>query len=378
MEKEHFKVTLVPGSYTDDPVKAIWFMWEQSRCDDSIEVMEKRYEFLNDDGHSIDATNEEKKDLLEHAELNGIKLPVDGMHPAWRFQLLLQNDVPIMESIKYSFMVEEIPVSFREQLVRHRVGSKVGPQLFVDDEPGISDTTYWSQTSRVRDLQNFVQNGNFFTPDLDKKEKKPIKVSEDGPPLAHQLLSDGMTDEGVFLYGMKATQWAYRELRAREYKPEICREVLPSCTTHRTTWTVNLKSIRHVFGHRTCWIAFAGYWHPIIEGVINELVEKVSPMFRVLANPPCIDKKTNKYTSCIFQHENQHRMPGGNDPGVPCSLWLGKEANHAVNNIDSLSDPVVRLKVWKDLAPDDNEEMAKMMNQYGTFWNRDPLTGDSL
>ncbi len=378
MDKENFKVTLVPGSFTDDPVKAIWFMWEQSRCDDSIEVMEDRYAFLEDEGYIIDATDDEKKELVEHAKINHIKLPVDGMRPDERFKLLLQMDVPVMETLKYSFMLENIPVSFREQLVRHRIGAKVGPNNYVDDEPGIPEVTYWSQTSRVRDLQNFVQNGNFFTPELDKKEKKPIKVSEDGPGPIEQLLDPGFTDEEVFLYGLRAVQWSYRELRAREYPPEIAREVLPSCTTHRITWTVNMKSLKHVFGHRTCWIAQAGYWHPIIQGVLRELTEKVNPVFRTLANPPCIDKLTGKYKECIFQHENKHRMPGGNDPGIPCSLWIGQETNHGVNNIDNARDPRLRLNLWNDQANQkDHEEMVKMMNQYGTFWNRDPLTGDS-
>lgn len=386
--KENFKVTLVPGSYTDDPVKAIWFMWEQSRCDDSIEVMETRYKFLAEHGYPDDADDLRKAGTKEMADFCKVSLPVDGMYPSDRFKLLLQMDVPIMETIKYSFMLENIPVSFREQLVRHRIGSRIGPNAGVDDEPGIPEVTYWSQTSRVRNLQNFVSEGNFFTPELDDKVRKHIVTLEDNP-----LRTDDnweLTDKEVFLKGMKATQWTYRELIARGYKPETAREVLPSCTTHRITWTVNLKSIKHIFGHRTCWIAFAGYWHPIIHGVLHELVSKVNPIFHALANPPCIDKKTSKFKACIFEHENKHRMPGGNDPGIPCSLWIGNhyqpDAEALLSHMDEtksssvMIDPKMRLKIWEDKAgairQPDLFEMVEMMAKYGKFWNRDPLTGN--
>lgn len=359
MSKDCFKVTLVPGSYNDDPVKMIWMIWEQSRCDDSIDTLEKRYEFLFRAYRDNPTMSE--RGIKAFGERKGFKFPVDAVNPSDRFRLLLQMDVPIIEMIKFTFVLENIPVSFREHLVRHRIGSKIGPNSGVDDEPGIPDVTYWSQTSRVRDLQNFFDVGNFYTPEiLDDTEAKPVSPSPD--PCID--LRGNFTDKSVYDLTLRWIQWGYRELRARGYKPEVSREVLPSCTTHRIAWSVNLKSLKHIFGHRSCFIAYAGYWHPVIHGVIRELITKVNSVFHALATPPCIDKKSNKFKGCVFEHENKHRLDG-NDPGVPCSLWLSNHTSETRKYVSTASE-------------NDLDEFDRMKKEYSTFWGRDPETGDSL
>jgi len=343
MERKPFQVTLSPGSVPENPVKSLWMIWEQSRCDDSVEVMELRYNRL------MKGDNQPESDF-----------PVDNKHPNDRFRVMLEMEIPIVEFIHFSFILDNIPVSFREHLVRHRVGTKIGPQSGVDDDPGVTDASFWSQTSRVRDLQNFVDNGFYYTPELDNTELKPISISKGSPDVP-----SGLTDLEVYHKSLESVQWGYRELRSRGYKPEICRELLPSSTTHRIAWHVNLKSLKHIFSHRSCWIAMANYWHPVIRGVMSELM-KIDPVFSALATPPCIDRQTNKFKSCSFAHENAQRL-SKKDPGIPCSLWIHQEAGGMDKNYDSMFS-----------VPGDHELFTEMSADFQTFWCRNVTTGNPI
>jgi hypothetical protein len=342
MSREFFKVNLIPGSIPQDPIKAIWMVWEQSRCDDSIEVMERRYERL------LKGDNKPESDF-----------PVDNKHPRDRFRLMLAMDIPIVEFMHMTFLLDNIPVSFREHLVRHRIGTKIGPQAFVDEDPGVADASIWSQTSRVRDMQDFFDNGYFYTPELNSTDLRPITQGLGAPDVPA-----GLTDQEVYHKVLQTIQWGYRELRGRGYKPEICREVNPSSMTQRLAWHVNLKSLKHICSHRTCWIAMSPYWHPIIEGVITEL-SKIDKAFRILATPPCIDKQGKEYEACAFAHENMQRLKGA-DPGVPCPLWL----NH--------TDGVPLPDDWRRGHGLDTPIFDRMCDKFKAFWMRDLDTGASL
>ena len=351
------KVTLLPGSYPSDPIKAIWSVWEQSRCDASVEIMLGNYEV---------ALEAEKKGIGDK-----------GTWPYARFRSLLQMGVPIMEFLHFTFLLEEIPVSFREQLVRHKIGMKVGPQLGFDDIPDIADSTFWSQTSRVRDLQNFFDNGYYYTPELDNATRKDVE-NPFGKYHGGQLVlaPDGMTDLDVYRFTLEWIQWGYRELRKRGYNPEIAREVIPMSMTHRIAWHVNCMTLKRLCGDRSCWIAQAGYWHPIIMGIVSELTTKIDPVFSALATPPCIDKKTDCFKSCPFGHENTNRLHGKVDPGIPCSLWI-----RDTYNLDlSLQQRRMGVETYNEVIGtiERAAEFERMIQQYHKFWNRDPFTGKLL
>jgi len=315
------RVTLLSGPV--DPVKSIWLVWEQSRCDDSIGKMEDRYARL------ISGDDQPESDF-----------PAGNEHPKDRFRTLLRMGVPIMEFLHFTFLLEDMHVSFREQLVRHKIGTRVGPQVSFDDIPGLADSTFWSQTSRVRDLGKFAENGSYYTP----------KSISDNP-------------EALEFYRgfLGSVQFAYNKLRTEfGCLPEDAREVIPVAMTHRMAWHVNAMTLKRICADRSCWIAQSGYWHPVVRGVISEL-KVVDSIFSVLATPPCIDKKTDKYHSCPFSHENSRRLPGNNDPGIPCSLW-----SHHESSVDSVDSDEDERRLWL------------MEDEYRELWHRDPKTGDSL
>src|ERR1017187_3628116 len=187
------------------------------------------------------------------------------------FVQLLGMGLPILENVQFVFMLEEIPVSFREQLVRHRIGSRVGDQLGVDIIPDLAESTFWSQTMRVRDMGQFAHNRAF---------EKPAS-------LEGKVCPNGETAVYRYFQFMDEAERVYNDLVASGMGREDAREVLPMATTHRISWGVNLRALQHVLGNRTCWIAQAGLWQPVLEGILSELTKKVSPVFAELAKPPC-------------------------------------------------------------------------------------------
>ena len=330
------KVTLLPGSYPSDPIRAIWLVWEQSRSDASVSRMMRSYD---------DALGDEDRQV--------------GDKNAWpyaRFRSLLQMGIPIMEFLHFTFLLEDIPVSFREQLVRHKIGSRVGPQLGFDDIPDIADSTFWSQTSRVRDLSDFATAGKYYVPDAIRDNKYARKAYDDIMLAIQNTYVSLQVDHGL--------------------QPEIAREVIPMAMTHRIAWHVNCMTLKRLCSDRSCFIAQAGYWHPIILGIISELTTKIDPAFSALATPPCIDKKTDCFKSCPFGHENTNRLHGKVDPGIPCSLWI-----RDTYNLDlSMQQRRMGVETYNEVlgTTERAAEFERMIQQYHKFWNRDPFTGKSL
>jgi thymidylate synthase ThyX len=237
----------------------------------------------------------------------------------------------MLESFYMTFALKEIPVSLREQMVRHRVGMKFGDNYAVDLIPDLPSSTWWSQTMRVRDMSKFYDGKKFHVPTSIKNN-----------PKAH----------AQFDVLMSTIQYHYKGLIAMGIQPEDAREVLPMAMTHDITWTMNIASIKHVLSKRSCWIAQMGIWEPIILGMVEELTGKVHPAFRTFVDPPCI--KNDKYSICPFAIENQNRIKG-TDPYQPCPLYLHNEVTYA---------PCIGTN-----------DRTKL---YSALWNRDILTGASL
>ncbi len=340
------KVTLL--SWPMFPIETVYCLWHASRSNDPLpiprDVASRRM-----DNPILDA---EVEKLFTDVALSGI---------------------PVGESLNFVFMLENVTVSFREQMVRHRIGMKFGERLGVDIVPDLASSTWWSQTSRVLDQREFANEGRYTIPESLAGKKLGREKWEAGkkvPPMS----VDGLNAEDVYKNHMELTAHTYKRLIEAGVPIEDAREVLPSGIQHRLSWTLNLSAIKHVVGKRSCWVAQSGHWFPIITGMIEELCTKVDPIFRRLVDPPCFSK--GKWDGCKVPFEEMSNRIKGSDEIPPCPLFLSKHPTEAGHMADKGSTWWPTPAGW---CCDDNKRVvrnAKMRNEYGALWNRDPSTGD--
>lgn len=286
------------------------------------------------------------------------------------FLRLLTDDLPLCEVVYFNFWIDDLPISLREQLVRHRIGMKPDAtgKVGVDQVPDLSDSTWWSQTMRVMDMGKFVDEGRYMVPNT--------------------VLSNPRAEE-IYTRAMQFIQAGYNALVEQGIPVEDARQVIPMGATHGMSWSLNLQALKHVIGKRSCWIAQSGMWHPLINGMLHELCEKVDPAFRLLATPPCI--RGEKFVGCAFHEENIRRIDGRDHMHPPCSLYLANHSTEAeaavVNKADEVFprhwmpsyDPASGEPV-SFLAPTPNAEIQYKEREatYKEFWNRDTQTGQLL
>src|SRR5258706_16383115 len=72
------------------------------------------------------------------------------------FWQVLRQHIPIAEHIHFTFMLDGISISLREQMVRHRIGTSVGPNFGVDIIPDLASSSWWSQSMRIQDMGTFA------------------------------------------------------------------------------------------------------------------------------------------------------------------------------------------------------------------------------
>jgi hypothetical protein len=152
-------------------------------------------------------------------------------------------------------------------------------------------------------------------------------------------------------------QGVYNALVASGVPMEDAREIIPLGAQHRISWSLNMSSLQHIVGERGCWILQLGLWGPIITGIVNELAEKVNPIFRELVTPPCI--RNEKFGGCVYMEECRRRLVG-EDGLPPCPLHLNyHNANGEIFGGD------IPMK----------GDMEKRAEEYRIFWGRNPNTG---
>lgn len=134
--------------------------------------------------------------------------------------------------------------------------------------------------------------------------------------------------------------------------------VLPLSVQHRISWTLNLSAIQHIVKKRSCWILQLGFWESVIFGMINELCEKVSPVFASLITPPCIVNE--KFKGCVHPLDSLKRCQG-EDPLPPCSLYLH----------NSSEVPETALE-----AATQRKDYIRQSHKYHKFWRRNEKTGE--
>lgn len=269
---------------------------------------------------------------------------------------LLDAGVPVIENISFTFLLRNVPISLREQMVRHRVGVKVGDRLGTDLIPDLGSSTWWSQSMRVLDMGTFCDIGAYYTPP--------------------SIMAGNVSVQDRYLAAMEFSQACYNALTDAGVPAEDARNVLPLGCSHDISWTLNLASIRHILSKRSCWILQLGVWEPIITGMIAELV-KLDPLFGRLADPPCIDRQTNDFQGCVVRLDNEKRLQG-EDPLPPCALYLKEHAPEAAMATNVRKEQPTREGTWSyDPDAGFNPPTIKAANayramrtKYAAFWNR--------
>ena len=233
------------------------------------------------------------------------------------FQKLLIMDVPIMESIYFTFLIKGISISWREQAVRHRIGTKVGDRTGVDIIPEYNMSSFWSQSFRIKDMSEFYENKEFRIPESINENKEALSF---------------------YRHTMSEIQYAYSTLVTKYGIPyEDARELLPLGTTSNITWTLNLKALKHITRKRSCYILQSSLWHPVISGMVAQIDSKVSQQIAdTLREPPCVE--CGKYKDCVYKTENDRRIKGEDSLPV-CPMFLYHSViNKSPTSINPKSD----------------------------------------
>lgn len=348
-------VQLVSG--TSDPIETVFMLWEASRKEklpatltmDWLKTCRARVRFYGDKTPShLPASHHEDWQA-------SIKL---GKEIDRLFSQVIHDGIPIAENISFTFILNDVSIALREQLVRHRIGVKVGANYGVDTVPDLADSTWWSQSMRIMDMGAFAQEGKYLLPDGLKGKYVPPQMIVPPSQDAEEIYKDAMTN----------AQIAYKRLLLAGVPMEDARNVIPLAATHRISWTLNLAALQHIIGKRGCWILQLGLWKPIIVGMVNELSEKVDPVFRDLICPPCI--KGNKFVGCHFIEDNERRIDG-KDNLPPCALYVNK----LLFSEDREKQDRAILANNNIVAREQNPLYQSMASEYSKLWGRDIQTG---
>jgi thymidylate synthase ThyX len=337
------KVTLF--NWTPMPMETVWGLWDQSKTEGPIR------------------SPQWVKENIESAEVEKL------------FRAVIAQRIPIGESIDFIFILEGVSISWREQAVRHRIGTKPSSErlgvdiVHIDAIPDLADSVWWSQSMRIQNMGKFADNQAYRVPDsiYDKR-----------------VIFGGERTNAVHLYHsmMLNIQEAYNALVAAGVPMEDARELIPLGAQHRLSWKLNMSSLQHIVGKRGCWILQLGIWGPVIMGMIEELVDKVHPIFRETVTPPCFATGSDDFKGCTY-HEECRRRYTGDDELPPCPLHLAQQ-------YDPGGPDHVRLKVVSEdytiEHPEKGEpiplpmksQMLERIEAYTTFWGRDCYTGERI
>ena len=282
------------------------------------------------------------------------------------FERLLLDGVPVLEHVHVTFCLDNVSISLREQLVRHRIGMTVDGRVGVDMVPDLASSSWWSQSMRVLPMEDFYLNEEFMIP---------------------ESVRDQECGEVTTLYcgALSKAQEVYRALIECGIPAEDARNVLPLATTSRIFWTLNLSTLRHVVGKRGCWILQSSLWKDLIEGLIEQLIEQVHPVFANLVCPPCLNPLTDEFKGCLFPLDNDRRCEG-TDPLPACPLYLehhNAQARVAINRTPGSPYSVhpengaILLRNKTDQEATFVDGYQRMKVRYSQMWRRDPVTGVS-
>lgn len=318
------KVELLSG--THKPFATVAMIWEASRTKEPITTVR---------------TNAEDRNL---------------------FFKLMDEGIPVMDMVELIFLLEGIPISLREQMVRHRLGGKFGGQIGMDIIPDLMDSAWWMQSMRILDMREFAEKSEeYFIPETIRNNKQAFREYE---------------------HCMTLIQRAYNQLTGIGIPKEDARQVIPLGATHRLVWKLSLTAVKHICSKRSCWIAQLGMWSEIIAGMVSELA-KIDRRFHNIVSPPCI--KQGEFGDCQFCVHNEKRVRGVEGEEMPpCPLYLhqvqgsaGRDQHLRTPDMWQFVD-TTEGKGWICREEKGRDLMTKMKAEYKKLWNRKTDTGEQL
>jgi thymidylate synthase ThyX len=404
------------------PRGTLFYLWEQSRTDNPLpspDVLEAIMDCQNEMLLAEPTSTDEPSKMAKGLEMLGaVRSTIDSrcvMVQEVRQRLndtvarIIDENIPVTENLFFVFAIRNMSVSLREQMVRHRIGSKPGfpigsdivpadgSILQMDQIPDLADSTWWSQTMRVIPMGEFADQGRYLLPEtLEGKTVNDVDHEMQDPRYVDWKATE------YYEHFMGQCQHVYNKLVAAGVPAEDARQVLPLGVTHKITWGINLKALQHVLGKRSCWVSQAGLWENLIAQMAAHLV-KVHPIFRNVILPPCFKK--GKYTACPVELTNQERIQG-RDRMPPCPLFVYNQTSNAViHHANSVNDtgekaswtPPITTRdrdsgyevdvIDQDLVPYaeqwngppvEKEMMLRNIEKYQRLWKLDIHTGETL
>ena len=309
-------------SASNNPIETIWRIWRESK---------------SPDGDYEDESFDKKLELVRE---------------------LVSMDVPVVENVSFTFLIKGISVSWREQAVRHRVGTKVGDSLGVDIIPESHDSSYWSTSMRIADMSKFYDDNGFRMPEsIERLEAAKV----------------------VYNNAMKIIQDSYKVLvESYDIPFEDARELIPLGATHKITWTLNLKAMKHIIKKRSCFILQSSLWHPVIIGMVGALRKNgMGEIADILVEPPCV--KGGKFHDCAYPVENTRRIHGKDSlPVCPMYLYHNLMTSLTNDDINMMSGDELIQKLVDDAVGETNlievdesefrEKMTDDLKRFSKYW----------
>ena len=235
MECKTPKVKLL--TWTNDPLETVYSLWDATKTENDL------------------MSTQEVKEAIEPTEVEKL------------FKAVIAQRIPIGEHVHFTFVLENVSVSWREQAVRHRIGTKPGPESLAADIhmdidalmkvgaiPNLAESSWWSQSMRIMDMSRFADKGAYRLPET--------VINHENPAVRER-----------FQAAMKTAQDEYAWLVRQGIPMEDARELIGLGAQHRISWDLNIGSLQHIVGKRGCWILQLGIWGPVIMGMISELAE---------------------------------------------------------------------------------------------------------
>jgi thymidylate synthase ThyX len=331
-------------STTEHPIETLYCLWKASRSTTPVPSPAEVHE-------DIQVSQSARNEVMQ------------------TFAEVVNNDISVAENLDFVFLLENVPISLREQMVRHRIGHRFGENFGVDIVPGDVQDSWWSQTTRILDMGTFASDENYFTPDT--IDDRDVQFFD---PVTHETSTTGA--QVMYEKHMLYTEEVYKALVGAGVPKEDARQIIPLAATSRISWKMNYQSLKHILKRRTCWIAQLGMWEGIIHDMVNELAEKIHPVFRTIAQPPCF--RQDAFIGCPFGADNLERIRGVRDEIPPCPLYMvhhRRDIDQFVPVAERFYHPAGAVR-WDTEDGAKRERFAKMQEAYARLWGRNPWTGE--